>query len=1438
MKRFISNRFWTVLFSNLLGLWFVCCGGSSPDSDIARITLEPDTLSIAVSQSATLTATAFDQENRQLPDVSLVWSSSNTAVVVVNEEGTVTGIAEGSAVIAASSQGVTGTANIEVTSETEQFSLSVTIVGDGSVTSTPSGIDCPGSCSVDFDSGTQVTLTAVPSNGQVFHSWSGDCTGSGPCTITMDGHHSVTAAFEPSANEQPLTITVVGDGAVTSDPPGIDCVPTCSAMFTQGTQVALTPSPGIGYEFTGWSGDCSGTDSCLVTMDAPRSVTAIFEEIQNPQSLTVNTVGNGTVTSEPSGISCLPTCSAYFEHGTQVTLTAISDVDNQFVGWSGDCSGTGECVLTMDAPHNVVASFEPIQYSQELNVSVVGDGSVTSDPAGIDCGETCTASFTEGTQVTLTATPGVNQYFAGWSGDCSGTGQCVVWMNVPVNVTATFQTVQYWLTVSKGGNGTIISTPAGIDCGNTCSAAFDAGTDVSLDAIPDPGWKFLGWGNDCSGTDACDLSMTDNRFVSAGFEGPFDFTVSVDSAQGIVSMLQGESMSTDVSVTLTWGAALPVDLSIEGLPGGVVADFSEQVVNPDGSSLMTLTADSTATLGEHAVTITGQSGTTVRQAQFTLQVRSPRELINPIDIAIESGGATALVTENTWSGQQGRLVRMDVSSREVIKTISYHLRAPRGLAIESDGATALVAHADGLARVDLTAGTTTPVTFDLNTPHGVALESSGNTALVADCGETSCDSTGRLARVDLTDGTVTDITSPGQGLHTPTGVALEPDGTRALVIESGTGQLLRVTLDSGITVVSATGFYFPGNAGKPVIEEGGETVLVASQAAWDLPMYRVDLATGTKTEIAAFGPCCDPSRPNGFALEAGGDSVLVVDQNFGRVIRQDLSRPIATLAPARQSIEVLYNPRGIALEAGDNTALVVDCGAGDCDVTGRLARVDLTNGLVTPISLSAGGLVSPRGITIEPGGTSALISEKNAGRILRVDLTNGDTSVVATNFYFSAWGGDIAVEAGGATALVADNSAWNFPLYRVDLTTGDKTSITDLGSCCEGPENANIAIEPGGASVLVLSAAFGTIRRVDLSSGVITTVASGLTGPVGLRLEPDATTALVTENHWTGIKRLVRVDLNTGKFTVLLSALGEPQLLAISTDGSSAFITEGNRVQRVDLSNAYDLTATTQGLERPSGVAVESGGATALVLDCGDNPVGQECANAGRLVRADLSNGTIQLVTTGLNNPIGLAIEESGDALVTDCGPSGTFDCQNSGRLLRVDGVGNKTLIASNLNTPEGIWIGPGGASALVTERAAGRLLQVDLGTGGFAIVAAGLNQPTQVFGESGGETALVSILDGIMRVTLATGDATRLVTWNLRRFAVEPGETTALMVGADIGLFSSLARVDLTSGALDILRSGMFDNASTVVVEPSGTSALVTSEFWDSGALLRFSIP
>jgi hypothetical protein len=142
-------------------------------------------------------------------------------------------------------------------------------------------------------------------------------------------------------------------------------------------------------------------------------------------TVTKSGTGSGRVTADPPALDCGPDCAARYLGGTAVTLTATpGDEYSHFVGWGGNCSGTGSTVaVTMDAAKTCTATFTRDTFT--LTVQKLGDetgeSSVTSVPSGIDCGSTCAAAIGGGTTVTLTASPAVGYELTGWLGEgCAG----------------------------------------------------------------------------------------------------------------------------------------------------------------------------------------------------------------------------------------------------------------------------------------------------------------------------------------------------------------------------------------------------------------------------------------------------------------------------------------------------------------------------------------------------------------------------------------------------------------------------------------------------------------------------------------------------------------------------------------------------------------------------------------------------------------------------------------------------------------------------------------------------------------------------------------------------------------------------------------------------------------------------------------------------------
>jgi len=414
---------------------------------------------------------------------------------------------------------VTMTAAITVTATFTLTTQTLTVAragnGSGSVTSTPAGIACGGDCSEGYDYNTMVALTATASTGSTFTGWSGACTGTGPCTVTMTQARSVTATF--TLDMHALLVTKNGTGAGTVTAPGINCGTDCSEPFNYNTVVTLTAAASTGSTFGGWGGACAGTaTTCTVTMDNAKLVTATFT--LNTYALMVTTVGTGAGTVTGTGISCGTDCMETLGHGTMVTLTAAPGATSAFAGWSGACSGTATtCTVTMDMAKSVTATFSLNTHA--LTVSRIGNGTGTVTGTGISCGADCMETVTHGTMITLTAAAGTGSTFTGWGGACTGTAACTVTMTMAQSVTATFTLDTHILsaTVVGGGSGTVTSVPAGISCGADCTESYNYNTMVTLTASPAVGSTFGGWTGACTGTGGCTVTMTQALSVTATF---------------------------------------------------------------------------------------------------------------------------------------------------------------------------------------------------------------------------------------------------------------------------------------------------------------------------------------------------------------------------------------------------------------------------------------------------------------------------------------------------------------------------------------------------------------------------------------------------------------------------------------------------------------------------------------------------------------------------------------------------------------------------------------------------------------------------------------------------------------------------------------------------------------------------------------------------------
>jgi DNA-binding beta-propeller fold protein YncE len=280
------------------------------------------------------------------------------------------------------------------------------------------------------------------------------------------------------------------------------------------------------------SGGATQGDLYLTSGDSEEAKVYAYGPTGPAQTLTAARTGSGegTVSSEPAGIDCPGACKAEFDAGAEVTLTATPDPHSEFSGWSGACAGTATaCTLTMSEARSVGAEFLALpQQSLSLTVAGSGEGTVRSDPAGIECSVgstgTCTEHFNEGSTVTLTAASAAHTRFKEWVGlpcDESTQSTCQVQMSEGKALEARFEAIpQEALEASVSGEGVLRSQPDGIECPSSCEAQFDEGQTVTIEALPAPRQELDAWGGACAGTAAsepCEVTMDEAKAIAASF---------------------------------------------------------------------------------------------------------------------------------------------------------------------------------------------------------------------------------------------------------------------------------------------------------------------------------------------------------------------------------------------------------------------------------------------------------------------------------------------------------------------------------------------------------------------------------------------------------------------------------------------------------------------------------------------------------------------------------------------------------------------------------------------------------------------------------------------------------------------------------------------------------------------------------------------------------
>jgi len=337
----------------------------------------------------------------------------------------------------------------------------------------------------------------------------GDAKGECEVNVTIsrvddDNGTAISPSVSPGTlrvGQYTLTMAVSGNGTTT---------PTIGGhTYATGTVVDITATPDTYWYFVNWTGDVANNTlaSTSVTVDANKTVTANFAQVNYTLTMAVN--GNGNTTPAIGDHS--------YANGTVMDITATPDTYWHFVNWTGNVSTIGNVnssttTINMAGNYSIVANFAIDRY--DLNITSSDGGNVSTPGEG-----TYTYNYSE--VVDLVATPDANYHFVNWTGDTGTIGNVSaattnITMTGNYSIVANFAIDRYDLNItsSDGGN---VSTPG------EGTYTYNYSEVVNLVATPDANYHFVNWTGDVGtiadvNSSTTNVTMDGNYSITANFE--------------------------------------------------------------------------------------------------------------------------------------------------------------------------------------------------------------------------------------------------------------------------------------------------------------------------------------------------------------------------------------------------------------------------------------------------------------------------------------------------------------------------------------------------------------------------------------------------------------------------------------------------------------------------------------------------------------------------------------------------------------------------------------------------------------------------------------------------------------------------------------------------------------------------------------------------------
>ena len=306
--------------------------------------------------------------------------------------------------------------------------------------------------------------------------------------------------YDPEPSEYGLKINIEGEGE-TEPEEG-------THIYEEGEEVTVTAIPEEGWELERFKGDCSD-ETCTLTMDEDKEITAEFtEEIEN-HTLEIKTEGEGEIVMYKEIIET--PYKEEFPEGEEIILNFIPEETWNFSHWSGDYpEGEHEEIelkFEIEEDKEITAHFEKINKTENYTLEIEIEGE------GITVPEAEEHTYRQGEKVLVRAEPENNWKFKEWEGDHVGISEEItILMNEDKEITAIFEEKpEYNLTINIEGEG-YTEPEKGIH-------TYQEREDIIIKATPQENWTFKEWTGDHENIEeVIELTIKEDMEITAHFE--------------------------------------------------------------------------------------------------------------------------------------------------------------------------------------------------------------------------------------------------------------------------------------------------------------------------------------------------------------------------------------------------------------------------------------------------------------------------------------------------------------------------------------------------------------------------------------------------------------------------------------------------------------------------------------------------------------------------------------------------------------------------------------------------------------------------------------------------------------------------------------------------------------------------------------------------------